>query len=496
MTIESEAFSRYRSLIDDWDSFIDCMRSPLPSCVWTNTLRTTPGRLVELMEEVEVRLEPLAWLPGAFRLPAGVRPGGLWPVTVGLCHVQEEVSMLPVMLLAPRPGERVLDLCAAPGNKMAQISVALENRGTVVANDINFERMGAVGHAIEKLGLVNVSTMVYNATNLPRGVGHFDKILVDVPCSCEGTSRKNPKVLEELCGGGYRKKVGLQKALLRKAVQLCRPGGRIVYSTCTFAPEENETVIEDMIGQFGTESVRLLSPSVERFRCSEGLREWQGERFHASMSRTLRVWPHHNDTGGFFLAMMEKVGEETAPGQEAPSGEQPAAEGDGASEEVKQATLPGPEADPEERLAMLARTFGIPPACFESRRFFQGSKEGVYVVNDDHLPPEAPRPDTTGLFFLRTDMKVPKPSTAAAMAFGARATRNVIDVSREQLHSYIHRRPIRVSAEKLASCDARGQVLVRHRGAALGVGFLRPDPDGAGGEVESWFPRGWVSGPD
>ncbi|MEM7346677.1 MAG: RsmB/NOP family class I SAM-dependent RNA methyltransferase [Chloroflexota bacterium] len=187
---ESIPFERYRPIVDDWHAFQDKILAPLPVCVWTNTLRLTPEALANFMAEDGLPFEQLGWYPQGFKLPAGIKPGNQWPYLAGLYHVQEEVSMMPVQMLDPQPGERVLDLCAAPGNKTAQIAIALENRGTVIANDINFGRLKALRQSIEWLGITNITTTVYDGGNYPREAGLFDKILVDAPCSCEGTSRR------------------------------------------------------------------------------------------------------------------------------------------------------------------------------------------------------------------------------------------------------------------------------------------------------------------
>ncbi|HLU50156.1 MAG TPA: RNA methyltransferase, partial [Planctomycetota bacterium] len=116
-----KAFARYRPIVDGWDDFIAALLRPLPPTIWTNTLRTTPARLIEELGELGLDVEPLSWHPGAFRVRAEEKPGKHWPLVAGLYHIQEEVSLVPARLLEPRPGERVLDLCACPGNKTAQM---------------------------------------------------------------------------------------------------------------------------------------------------------------------------------------------------------------------------------------------------------------------------------------------------------------------------------------------------------------------------------------
>ncbi|MFU8803368.1 MAG: RsmB/NOP family class I SAM-dependent RNA methyltransferase [Bradymonadaceae bacterium] len=300
-----ELLHRYRPIIDDWDGFLAALDRSLPLCVWTNTLRTDAASVQSSLGAAGLEPTPVDWHPGAFRLHTDLKPGNRFEYVAGLYHVQEEASLLPVQILDPQPGERILDACAAPGNKTVQIAVRMENKGTIVANDRDYRRSKATSRATDRLGVFNTTITTYDAANYPGEAGHFDRVLADVPCSCEGTSRKNPEIFQKLAGQDPGRLQGLQQAILRKAVQLTRPGGRIVYSTCTYAPEENEAVIDAVLGQFGDE-LRLLPARIEGFACAPGLTRWQDQDYDPSLTAAMRVYPHHNDTGGFFVALLEK----------------------------------------------------------------------------------------------------------------------------------------------------------------------------------------------
>ena len=469
---------RYKSLVDDWNAFLDVIVRPLPTVIWTNTQRISPQALRRLLADLGVEVTPVSWYPGAFRLPDGVKPGHLWPYKVGLFHVQEEVSLLPPVLLAPRPGERVLDMAAAPGGKSAQMALLMENRGTLVANDIGSDRMRALRHVLERLGILNVSTLVHDGSNIPATVGYFDRVLVDAPCSCEGTARKNPEVLR-LCGLDVSLEYqGVQKALLRKAVQLCRPGGRVVYSTCTFAPEENEAVVDAVVREFGEARVRVVPVQVTAFRTSPGITEWAGRRFHPSLVHALRVWPHHNDTGGFFIAVLEKSPEGwTRVPPQAP---------------LLREARPEWVVDPSPWLRVLEERFGIPPEAFADYTFLRTGKQGIRIVSRDHRPPLRPAPDAVGMLFMHTKGRFPKWTTAAVLTFGHLATRNVVEVTRRQLEAYLRREDISLGREQAAACSGRGYVVLRHQGVTVGLGLFHPD--NGGGTVASLFPKGWMRG--
>lgn len=470
-------YQRYESLIDDWSAFTEICFRPLPTCIWTNTLRITPERLAGIFATEGIKFEQLTWHPGGFKLAPDFQPGHHWAFLAGLYHVQEEVSMLPAFFLNPQPGERVLDLCAAPGNKAAQMAVHMQNRGTVVANDINYRRMRAARQTFERLGLLNVATTICDGGNFPKNAGLFDKVLVDVPCSCEGTSRKNIITSTNANVGLSLKRSQGQRAILRKAILRCQPGGRIVYATCTYAPEENECVVDAILREFGPEVVRLMPVSLEALTYSSGLTVWNGQQLQPSLQHTMRIWPHQNDTGGFFVALIEKIDPTSAnkTNQTTPA----------LSETVGRA----PEAD--ELLKILAVRFGLGSDAFGDNIVFRKSKDRVYLATPDHYPPKKPRPDAFGMHFMKTDMKFPKLSTAAAQAFGRHAGRNFIDLDGLQAQAYLNRQRLAVSADQTGSCTGMGYVLLRHQGFVLGVGLFSPNEAGASGTVGNMYPKGW-----
>lgn len=463
---------RYREVVPDFADFAEAIRRPLPVTVWTNPLRASLEEARGWLEAEGLAPEPVAWHPGAFRLPAGTAAGRLLAVLAGLVHVQEEVSLLPVTLLDPRPGERVLDLCAAPGGKAAQIAVALGNRGTLVANDVDWRRLAALGRNLDRVGAASAVLTRCDAGGFPEAGGGFDRVLADVPCTCEGTSRKNPEVFEWGGEGHRRDTARVQRAILRKAVRLCRPGGRIVYSTCTYAPEENEAVVDRVLEEEGPGGLRLLEARVEGFRGAPGLTAWRGERFAPELSRALRVWPHANDTGGFFVAVLEKGGG-----------------GDGAT--AAPALAPLDEVDPEPWLGPVRDRFGFPEATLDGLRLIRRGRKTLAVVPRDLRPPARPEASAVGLAFLHAGMRNPKLTTGAALAFGREATRNAVELGSEEIRAYLARSDQELPAGRTETCTGPGYVLVRHRGSALGVGWLRPAAGGRPASLRSLFPKRW-----
>jgi len=301
-----EVLERYESLVDDFEAFVDACESPLPPVVRVNAIETTTERAREALEAEGVTLDQCDWHPGLFRLPDD-QAGRNWPYFHGWLHGQEEVSVVPVEILDPQPGDRVWDACAAPGSKTTQIAASMDDEGVVVATDNNLGRISALRSNAERLGATSVAVTNEDARNhslKPWNGETYDHALVDAPCSCEGTIRKNPDTLDEWSLEHVEGIAGVQKGVLRRAVQVVRESGTVVYSTCTFAPEENEAVLDHVLAG---EDCRLIE-----FDCPldgrPGVTEWQGREYDPTVKRARRIYPHHNDTGGFFCAKLEVTG--------------------------------------------------------------------------------------------------------------------------------------------------------------------------------------------
>lgn len=466
-----ERFHRYRALIDDWSAFEEACQTPLPTCIWAHPHRLTPEALARRLRARGCSLTPVPWYPGAFRIDLEEGIGSLLEYLVGLFHVQEEVSLLPVQLLAPKPGERVLDLCAAPGNKTAQIALAMEHRGTVVANDVNPNRMRALRRIVNRLGLVNVTTTVASGANFPRQAHLFDRVLVDVPCSCEGTSRKNPEILRERDYVPHLAR--LQTAILTRGLQLCKPGGRVVYSTCTYAPEENEMVLQRALEAVASKiEAQIVKPALPGLRHAPGLAYWQGRKFRADMCNAVRIYPHQNDTGGFFVAVLEV--QERARRTEASQAE---------------ATW-RPNLEPREPwLSYLESRFGLSPTLFEDLDLVRLNVKTVTLKHRETQPPVQPTPHFVGIPFFTTNLRYPKPSTATALLFGAHAKRNVLPLDATRATAYLRRDPVSLAPHESLTELEEGYVVVQHDGFPLGFGLFFPRPTGA--ELRSLFPKAW-----
>ncbi|SFS79772.1 RsmB/NOP family class I SAM-dependent RNA methyltransferase [Halostagnicola kamekurae] len=298
-----EPLERYRPIIDDFEAFLEACRRPLGTAVRVNTIKASVERAIAVLEETGTAYERVDWNPRVLRLETD-SPGSTWTSFHGFTYGQEEVSAVPAGVLDPQPGERVWDACGAPGGKTTQIAALMDDRGTVVANDNNLGRLSALRFNAERLGATNLAVTNQDARNFsmkPFEFDRFDRALVDAPCSCEGTIRKNPDALEDWSEDHLHSVAGIQKGILRRAIQTTREGGTVVYSTCTFAPEENEAVVQHALENEPCEVVDF-DLGLEH---SPGVTAWDGEDFDSSLEQTARIYPHQNDTGGFFVAKLE-----------------------------------------------------------------------------------------------------------------------------------------------------------------------------------------------
>lgn len=223
------------------------MNEPAPVTVRVNRTKTTRDALLPELRERFPEAEPGRFAPDAIVLGRRGDVGQDPAFVAGLISPQDEASQLVVELLDPRPGERILDTCAAPGTKSAAIAERLDGDGFVLALDRHGKRLRLVGRGVRRLGLGGVATLEHDATKsmeeLAERDGPFDRILIDAPCSGLGALRRNPDARWRLREEDLAELARVQRAIVEAAASVLRPGGSLVYSTCTVTPEENERVI-------------------------------------------------------------------------------------------------------------------------------------------------------------------------------------------------------------------------------------------------------------
>ncbi len=308
--IPSEFLSRMETLLGpEYQDFLRSYDRPLQKGLRLG--RKAAGHVLSL----PFSLEPVPWAPGGFSYDPETRPGKHPYHEAGLYYLQEPSAMAPAALLHPQPGERVLDLCAAPGGKSTQLADFLAGKGLLVANEIHPKRAKILSRNIERMGISNALVLNMHPKDLEKPfAGFFDKILVDAPCSGEGMFRK-----EEAAGTDWSPETismcaSRQKEILRSAAKMLRPGGRLCYSTCTFAPEEDEGVMAWFLQEFP----EFTPVSVQMPCFSPAHPEW-AEPHNPEISCGFRLWPHKLQGEGHFMMLLEKAGDVTRFDMDCPS---------------------------------------------------------------------------------------------------------------------------------------------------------------------------------
>ncbi len=294
------AFYERYSRLDDSDEFWDSMVRPLRQSVRVNTLKAPLGVIVERLSE-EFEVERIPWVREGFYIDvdnlAEVPEHGL-----GLIFGQEASSMIPAVVLDPKPGELVLDMAAAPGAKTTQIAQYMQNEGCIIANDLKVGRANVLMANLCRMGVLIVRITVRNGIYFGRFSGTFDRVLLDAPCSSVGMVRKNWRFLKAWRLRGVLKYMNLQKKLIMAAYTALKPGGVLVYSTCTIEPRENEEVVAYLLRKTNAK----LEPFDLPVNSSEPVLEWEGREYPRELVNALRIHPNDNDTEAFFVAKIRK----------------------------------------------------------------------------------------------------------------------------------------------------------------------------------------------
>ena len=289
-----------------WEAALQTFAQPHPTTFRVNTLKRSADAVREQLTGDGFRLERVPWYPDAFILRSG-RLRDLQGTVLyrsGALYVQSLSSMLPPLALDPQPGETVLDIAAAPGSKTTQMSCLMRGQGRLVANDHHKVRFFKLKANVELQWATNVRLTLHDGLFFGRRQpGAFDRVLVDAPCTSEGRFRiAAPKSYRFWKPAKIRDMVHKQKPLLYSAITALRPGGALVYSTCTFAPEENEGVIQWALEKFG-EAIALEPIELDVANWTAGLAQWEQTAFHPSMHLARRILPT-DDMEGFFLARL------------------------------------------------------------------------------------------------------------------------------------------------------------------------------------------------
>ena len=272
----------------DYPAFLETLDRPRAVALRFNPLKGEKADLPFVQD-------PVPWEPEGFYYDPEARPG-LHPYhEAGVYYLQEASAMAPVSLLDPQPGERICDLCAAPGGKTTQIAGRMMGSGFLLCNEINPKRAKILSRNIERMGVANaLVTNEHPAALAQRFSGWFDRVLIDAPCSGEGMFRKEEAAVTDWSLETVAMCARRQAEILHSGAEIVKPGGRLVYSTCTFAPEEDEEAVEEFL--------RTHPDFVPE--------EVEAPWFEPVGNGGFRMWPHKLRGEGHFAAVMRRVGGE------------------------------------------------------------------------------------------------------------------------------------------------------------------------------------------
>lgn len=296
---------RMAALLDEeYPAFCSALERLARLCLRANLLKTTRQDLVAHLGLSDLSLP---WCPEAVLLPPGVHLGRHPFHVAGLFYLQEPGATAAVPALDPQPGERVLDLCAAPGGKATHIASCLRGQGLLWANEVELRRARTLLENLERWGAGNIVVSAEHPQRLAERLpGFFDRVLVDAPCSGEALFRREPESARQWSPAAVQGCARRQVLLLESAARLVRPGGVLVYVTCTFSPEENEAVIGAFLEAHPDYALEEIAPCTG---FAPGRPEWVPDlpaRVRVQLPYTVRVWPHRAPAEGHFLARLRR----------------------------------------------------------------------------------------------------------------------------------------------------------------------------------------------
>ncbi len=286
---------RFLNLYEDAEELIKAMETPLPEYIRINTLKVDEERAVASLENRGFILKKTPYRYVYEVVESPFSHGATPEYLMGHYYIQDASSAVPPLVLDPKPDDVVVDMCASPGGKTTLISQLMENRGVVIAVEVNRMRLDALIHNIHRCGVLNTIVLHRDARTLPLTGIKADRVLLDAPCTGEGIIHKDPSRKKSRGMKDLMFCSTLQRELMVSALEILKKDGILVYSTCSLAPEENEMVIQSLLDRFPIELMEVEYGS-------PGLEKAGKYSFSREMKKTRRFYPHLHRTSGFFVA--------------------------------------------------------------------------------------------------------------------------------------------------------------------------------------------------
>lgn len=492
-----EAFcERMESFLgEEWEAFLASYDQSRYYGLRMNPLKSSPEAFAV---QIPFSLKPVSWAEEGFYYQAEEQPGKAVLHEAGAYYIQEPSAMAVAEILDPRPGERILDLCAAPGGKSTQIAGRMRGEGLLVANEVILDRARILSRNVERMGIRNCVVCSEAPERMAELFpGFFDRILVDAPCSGEGMFRKDETAVEQWSEAHVRMCADRQLMILEEAAKMLRPGGVLVYSTCTFAPEENEGTISRFLHRqeaFVIEEV----PHDPAF--APGRAQWTEEPA-PGLEHTLRLWPHRLKGEGHYIARLRRAGAADASaslsvhrdgeGQMASVPVHRGGQGASASAPISvrrsgrmASVRSGNRAGIGQRKGadglsvFLEKELGLRPDWPGWQHgSVQRFGEQIYLVPAEMIPMQGIKVLRPGLHLATEKKNRLEPAHALALALKPSETDKTMELSCEEAVRYLR-------GESLPCQDRKGWTLLCCQGYPLGFGKA------AGGQMKNHYPKG------
>ncbi len=410
-----------------------------------------------------IHLESIPNIRNAFRIISGEDVvSKTLEFILGKYYIQSLSSMIPALVLNPNSSDTVLDLCAAPGSKTTQLAELMNNRGTLIANEISVDRLKSLVFNVDKMSLVNVGILHGKGELLSKQFeNRFDKILVDAPCSALGIVQKKGEVSNWWDQRKAEAMSDLQLRLLIAAIKMCKVGGEIVYSTCTLTLEENEMVINKVLNKYPVELEEIELP----VKCNEGHTKVGNEILNSELKKTRRIFPWKIESEGFFVAKLKKI-DKTEPLERT------------VRQEKKYDLIKSSSGKVNGYLKILSDYYGIDQNKFDDYKYLIKNNDIHFVCNDwnsDHLESFNRIGTRLGTIDKRGILQL---NPLAAQVFGAAITKNIVVLeSTHELNIYFSGGTIKKHFE------IGGQKVVKYRNYFLGTAVASKEG------LKSQFPR-------
>ena len=461
--------SRYRKLMDDgFQDYLKIMNSNPPLNIRVNTLKMDYQDAFTRMIEYGWNPTNVPWSQNSIQLgmPTDLVSKHLDSI-LGYYYFQGAASTLPPLILKPDHTSVVLDLCASPGSKTTQIAALMNNHGTIIANEPSNKRIRALRHNLQKMGVINAIVVRRDGRFLPSHLSECSHILVDAPCSSFGSIRKYPWLLNRYSKTFIEQYVPLQKGLVRSAYKCLQPGGRMVYSTCSIEPEENELVIDHLLRHSDAQLEKISK--IDGLITHNGLTRWDGHSFKDSLVKSLRLFPQDNNTEGFYIALITRPitsESETPFNMNSQAG-------------FTQSIVPFSQDEKQRTYDYLNRLYGWTSSSF---RLMRSGKNRVWITSSDLKSPfrQSIPIETVGMYFGKYDMRLFRLSFDATILFRSYLKNHSIALNDEQKISWLEGKSVR--AEYPASYE-RSFVILRWKDDVVGCGFPQS------GEIRNFIPK-------